>query len=764
MTGRLPELGSRRAEEKAPDFPDREVSCRLSCFLFEFAEKKGIEPGALTAGVRYPREHLLDPSRRIDWLSFRMLMQNVGKSLSDAELMELGREAARSRWARPFGLVVRLLWQVRGLFHQRGDRRPGPGNILVTCLQTAPREIEPNHYELGIYMQEGYEPCREFFVAAAGFLTAWPSVLGLSPAIVAMTEVDAGARYEVRMPPAGGLLARLWSAAARRLASRTESSHLQEALEFLQAGYLELQDHVTWRRRVEEALRESEERFRRLTENARDLIDELDTEGRFLYVSPNHLQVTGHDPEELLGTSAFERLADSSERDSAAETFARILTSGRSRSAIFHARHKDGSSLWFEATGNVFTTASGETRIVVVSRDVTEQKRADEERQSLEARLRHSQKLESLGVLAGGIAHDFNNLLTPILGYVEQGLRDLDAGSPVRASLERVKSGALRAAELTNQLLIHAGESHFVMQALDLSGLVREMASLLETATSRGAEVRYDFASDLPVILGDATQVRQVIMNLITNASEAIGNRPGTITVRTGTMCVGREYLSRTLSGMRVQDGIYVYLEVADDGCGMDEKTIERMFDPFFSTKFTGRGLGLSTLLGIVDGHRGAIRVDSAPGRGTTIRVLFPATEGAQDDAAVCRAEHEGRFEGTVLIIEDDPEVRGVTAWMLESGGFSVLTAEDGCQGVDVFRRNADRISLVLVDLSLPRMCGEEVLREIRRIRPHIPALVVSGYGEKHLADRSAGDAMTDFIPKPYERGVLLEKIRQVLG
>jgi PAS domain S-box-containing protein len=764
MAGRLPELGSPGVKEKAPDFPDREVSCRLSCFLFEFADRKGVESEALAAGVRYPREHLLDPSRRIDWLTFRLLMQNLGKSLSDAELMELGREAARSRWARPFGLVVRLLWQVRGIFHQKGDRRPGPGNILVTCLRTAPVEIEPDHYELGMYMHEGYEPCREFFVAAAGFLTAWPSVLGQGPAVVAMTEVDAGACYEIRVPPAGRLLARFWSAATRRLASRTESRHLQEALEFLQAGYVELQDHVTWRRRVEEALRESEERFRRLTENARDLIDELDTEGRFLYASPNHRQVTGHDPEELLGTSAFDLLADSSERDSARETFAKVVTSGGAPRAIFHGRHKDGSSLWFEATGNIFTTDSGEPRIVVVSRDVTEQKRAEEERENLEAQLRHSQKLESLGVLAGGIAHDFNNLLTPILGYVEQGLGDLDAGSPSRGALERVKSGALRAAELTNQLLIHAGQSHFVMRSLDLSGLVREMASLLETAKSRNAEVRYDFASDLPAILGDAAQVRQVIMNLITNASEAIGDRAGAITVRTGTMCAGREYLSRTLSGTRVEEGIYVYLEVSDDGCGMDEKTVERMFDPFFSTKFTGRGLGLSTLLGIVDGHRGAIRVASAPGRGTTIRVLFPATDGARDEAASSRTEREGRFEGTVLIVEDDSEVRSVTAWMLESGGFSVLTAADGCQGVDVFRQNADRISLVLLDLSLPRMCGQEVLREIRRIRPHTPALVVSGYGEKHLADRIADDALTGFIPKPYERGALLEKIRQVIA
>ncbi len=391
-------------------------------------------------------------------------------------------------------------------------------------------------------------------------------------------------------------------------------------------------------------------------------------------------------------------------------------------------------------------------------------KQAEQARRELEAQMQHAQKLESLGVLAGGIAHDFNNFLMAILANAEMALSKLAPADPARAYLRQVSTAAERAATLTKQMLAYSGRGKFVIQPLDASLLVKEISHLLEVSISKQVTIQYGLAGDLPAVEADAGQLRQIVMNLITNASEAIGERTGLIRVGTGVVDADREYLSRTYVDDGLPAGRYVYIEVTDSGCGMDAETRAKIFDPFFTTKFTGRGLGLAAVLGIVRGHHGALSIDSEPGRGTTFRVLFPASE-IRPDAKPSRGDEAARWlgDGLVLVVDDEEQVRDVTRRMLESRGFSVLTARDGIEALEVFRERADEVDLVLLDLTMPRMGGEETFRRLAELRPGVKTILSSGYGEHDVAERLGRRGLADFIQKPYRPGDLFDKVRRAL-
>ncbi len=397
---------------------------------------------------------------------------------------------------------------------------------------------------------------------------------------------------------------------------------------------------------------------------------------------------------------------------------------------------------------------------------VVEREQSETERRELEARIRQMQKTESLGVLAGGVAHDFNNLLMGVLGNADLALLRLPPTSPIRDHLTAITQATHRAADLTRQMLAYSGKGKFLVESLDLSCLIEEIDHLLSASVSKKAEIGYHLVQNLPAVEADATQIRQVIMNLIANAAEAIGEGSGTISISTGAMDCGRTYLMQSYLDENLPAGTYVYVEVTDTGSGMDEQTRAKIFDPFFTTKFTGRGLGLAAVLGIVRGHRGAINVSSEPQRGTTIRVLFPACPRPTAAPSVPGPELEvpdWRSHGFVLVVDDEEAVLTVAKDMLETLGFEVLAAVDGHQAVEVFRRRADEIRLVLLDMAMPRMDGEEAFLEIRRIRSDARVLLSSGYNEQTATNRFAGRGLAGFIQKPYRLAALREKIRQVL-
>jgi signal transduction histidine kinase/ActR/RegA family two-component response regulator len=404
---------------------------------------------------------------------------------------------------------------------------------------------------------------------------------------------------------------------------------------------------------------------------------------------------------------------------------------------------------------------------------IAESKQAEEEKLALERQVRHAQKLESLGVLAGGIAHDFNNILMAILGNADLALDELSPMSPARGSIREIKKAAKRAAELVKQMLAYSGKGRFVVEPIDAGGLIEEISHLLEVSISKKSVLKHNLAENLPTFDGDVTQIRQVIMNLITNASEAIGDKSGVISLSTGAMGCDRAYLNDINEVVRASldeplpEGVYTYFEVADTGCGMDAETIEKIFDPFFTTKFTGRGLGMSAVLGIVRGHKGALKIYSEVGKGTTFKILFPANELPDNGFALRRKDQaEGKDwlgSGTVLVADDEETVCAVVKKMLELMGFSVLTAPDGREALKVFREHADEIVCVLLDLTMPHMDGEEAFRTMRRLHPGITVILCSGYNEQDATQRFAGKGLAGFIQKPYNMAALREKLVDVL-
>jgi signal transduction histidine kinase/CheY-like chemotaxis protein/sensor domain CHASE-containing protein len=402
--------------------------------------------------------------------------------------------------------------------------------------------------------------------------------------------------------------------------------------------------------------------------------------------------------------------------------------------------------------------------LLVIIRDVTHLKRNEAEQREFARRLQETQKLESLGIIAGGIAHDFNNLLTIILGNANIARLKLPPSSNIHECLSRIEATSLRAADLCKQMLAYSGKGLFVIRRIDVSKLVQDTTELLQLSISKKATIQLQLASTLPPVLADATQLQQILMNLVTNASDAIGTRDGVICIRSGIVQADRKSLRDFSPATDIPDGEYVFLEVSDDGCGMPPEVREKIFDPFFSTKFTGRGLGLAAVLGIVRSHRGAITVQSEAGKGSTFRLLLPPSEGSVDKVVrPVEPNSTWKGQGAILLAEDEEAVRITTADLLRSGGFSVDVAENGRSAVDKFRAAPDRYQAVLLDLTMPNGDGEEAFLEIRQIRPHAMVLIMSGFSPQHVLDRFKGKGLNGFIQKPFQAKDLIDALRKII-
>jgi PAS domain S-box-containing protein len=532
--------------------------------------------------------------------------------------------------------------------------------------------------------------------------------------------------------------------------------------------YFSIIRDITERKRAEAALRESEERLRLALSAAKQGLYDLNVQTGDAVVTPEYARMLGYAPEEFIETNAkwIERLYPD-DRVPVADTYRAYVSGALPEYRVeFRQRTETGDWKWILSIGKIveYDASGNPLRMLGTHTDITDRKRAEEERLDLERRLLHAQKLESLGILAGGIAHDFNNLLMAVLGNLDLALRKVSPVSPARANLEQSAQAARRATDLTRQMLAYSGKGRFIVKAMDLSELVDENTHLFRASVARTATLDVRLDRSLPPIEADAGQVQQVIMNLITNASEAIGDMSGTITVATGVQECDAQCLKRS----RIEDvpsaGRFVYLEVSDTGCGMNDQTQQRLFDPFFTTKAPGRGLGMSAILGIVRGHGGAIFVESAAGKGTTIRILFPAVAGtrAEHDVATGARAREAAapaMSGTVLVVDDEEIVRMVCKEMVESLGLQVLTAVDGRDAVDLFTKHADSISHVILDLSMPNMDGMAAFTELVRIKPGIKVILSSGFDEKDSLQRLPGPGPAGFIQKPYS----LKNLRDAL-
>ena len=413
----------------------------------------------------------------------------------------------------------------------------------------------------------------------------------------------------------------------------------------------------------------------------------------------------------------------------------------------------------------VASIEDGERRLDGVIADITKSRQAEEERLRLEGSFQQAQKLESLGLMAGGIAHDFNNLLTGVLGNARLASENLPDDSSAQPSLARVERAALRAADLCGKMLAYAGMGSFETEPVDLRELAEEMGDLLRATISPKVALENEFAAELPRVEADATQLRQVVMNLITNASEAIGVEPGIVRIRVGVRVCSREVLERTHLGSGLPEGRYVFIEVADNGCGMGEEVQRRIFEPFFSTKFMGRGLGLAAVLGIIRAHGGTLDVQSIPGQGSRLTVLLPPAEEVPERPGIQPppAETVWRGCGTVLLVDDESVAREVGREFLERAGLRVQTAEDGMAAVELLQRHLGEIECVLLDLTMPGMDGVETHDQLRRVDPELPVILCSGYPERSAVERFAGRGLAGFLEKPYTPERLIAVLHRVL-
>ncbi len=475
----------------------------------------------------------------------------------------------------------------------------------------------------------------------------------------------------------------------------------------------------------------------------------LDRHFRIRFVNAAALVFGSVNRETLIGRNLWDQYPEL-EGSIFHQSYASVLAEGTPR---HFEEHRAASDTWVSVLA--YPADDG---VVAVLQDITSRQRAER----LDAEFHQSQKLESLGTLAGGIAHDFNNLLVGILGNASLALLDLTADSPARRGVEEIEQAGQRAAELTRQLLAYAGKGRFVVESVDASAIISEMAALLRTGVSKQASMQLDLPTLLPAVDVDTTQFRQVVMNLVTNASDALAGDAGLISIRTGHLQLNVDYLTSCVGGSNARPGEFVFVEVRDTGAGMDSPTIARIFDPFFSTKFIGRGLGLAATLGIMRGHRGAIRVLSEVGAGTSMTLHFPISDRRPPANSTPRDTH-WRGTGRVLVVDDEASVRSVTRALLQRRGFEVTDVAHGLAALDAFRTHPDDYSLVLLDLTMPGLGGEDTFRALRELRPNLRVVLMSGYNEHEVTRLFVGRGLAGFLQKPFRADELYATVARIL-
>jgi len=517
---------------------------------------------------------------------------------------------------------------------------------------------------------------------------------------------------------------------------------------------------ITDRKHAEEILREAEDRLRLAPEAARIGIWNWDLVKQNFVCSAELEQIFGVAQRSSGGVEAsFFSLIHPDDRVEARKAIARAIEQRSPFEIQFRYRHASGKLRWMLCRGNVCSDSSGvPCRVVGIGIDITDQKRNEEH-------LRHTQKLESLGVLAGGIAHDFNNLLVGIMGNASLAAESLAADHSVRNQLDEIVLAGQKAAHLTRQMLAYAGKGKFVMERLDLSTLIRDTERLLRSSILKHVDLRLDLGAGLPCVEADAGQMQQLIMNLVINAAEAITDQQGgTVLVRTGLQRVDETRVGTQFTGQEVAPGNYVALEVHDSGIGMDEATQARIFEPFFTTKFVGRGLGLSAVSGIVRSHKGELNVISSPGEGATFQVLLPAVSESRKTVESGSAGAKLEGSGSVLVVDDESCVRNLAQTALKKYGYTVLVAEDAVSAIEILRQARQPIAAVLLDLSMPRMSAQQAVERIQTGWPETRILLSSGYDEEEVLSGFRGTQLAGFLQKPYTPAQLAEKIRAAIG
>jgi len=533
---------------------------------------------------------------------------------------------------------------------------------------------------------------------------------------------------------------------------------------------------ITERKRVENELQKSHSLMASIIESPDNIIIfALDKD--YNYVSFNEAHKVEmkkiYNADIQIGQFIFSYMPNKEDQLKAEVNYKRVLCGER-----FIVIQKYGFAekrIWYELSFNPIKDNTGiVSGFTIFSQNITARRQAEEDKLNFEKQIQHSQKLESLGVLAGGIAHDFNNILMGIMGYTDLAMYEIRPVSPAYEYVQGIGETTRKAAGLVKQMLAYSGKGKFSLEPIDLNEVIEETVQMLNVSISKKAVVKYNF-SPTPVLMeGDPAQLRQIIMNLTINASEAIEEKSGVIALTTGTMYCDRRYIDATgfeaqlALTNKLREGMYGFLEVSDTGIGMSKQTINRIFEPFFTTKFTGRGLGLSAILGIVRGHHGIVKIYSELGKGTTFKILFPLFDNSGTNSSKSVATNDKSMtwqgQGLFLIADDEEAIRSVAKHMIQKLGFEILTAENGREAIEVFSQHADKIVGVLLDLTMPHKDGAEVYQAIKQLNPDINVILSSGYNEQDATQKFIGKGLAGFIQKPYGSADLLKKIIEVMS
>jgi len=526
---------------------------------------------------------------------------------------------------------------------------------------------------------------------------------------------------------------------------------VQQRTQELRQSNAKLQGEVEQRQRLFDALAGSEANWRSLAEQVPEVIVRIDSDYTISFINHN---ISNRTPETLIGAPAAAIHSQAPYQTLLTQSIGTVFQTGETVQYESEEETAEGHTWQLNRVGAIQQDGAV-AAVILVSTDITEQKQT-------EAAMYQMQKLESLGILAGGVAHDFNNLLTAMLMQLSLAATKLPPDHPVQRHLQRTVNAAERATELTRQMLNYAGRTQSETQLLDLNDLITDNIHLFSASIPKNISLTSQLSRDIPLVVGDKGQIQQLIMNLILNSADAIGPKAGSITVTTKIQELTEEDAHHwRWFGTPVTAGRYVQLAVDDTGCGMDAQTLTKIFDPFFTTKFTGRGLGLASVIGIVRAHKGGLHVASTVGKGTTFTLVFPAATTEAPLAAPNKENVTLSAQGElVLVIDDEEIVREGMADTLTTAGLHVLTAADGPTGLQLVRQHGQEIKLILLDLSMPGMSGEEVFDQLQALAVAIPVLLVSGYSRTEIMERFVSTGLAGFIQKPYTADTFLQQVQ----
>jgi PAS domain S-box-containing protein len=508
------------------------------------------------------------------------------------------------------------------------------------------------------------------------------------------------------------------------------------------------------------ALKESEEKYRLLVEHQTDLLVKVDREGRFQFVSPSYCRMFSKTEEELLG-KAFMPLVHPDDRETTEKEMENLYHPPHTAYIEQRAMTKDGWT-WLAWLDTAVLDEKGDvTEIIGLGRDITDRKQVEMEKAKLQSQLQQSQKMESIGTLAGGIAHDFNNILGIILGNAELAMDDVPEWNPARKNLDEVRKACMRAKDVVRQILSFSRKSEIEQKSINIASVVVESLKLSRASIPTSIEIRQNIANDVDDVLGDPTQIHQIMINLCTNAAHAMENDGGILEVTLENTEIDEDTASQY---PELNPGPHVHLGVSDTGDGIKPEVVGRVFDPYFTTKDVGKGtgMGLAVVHGIVKSHHGSILVESEPGKGTTFKILFPAVKEKVGDEPK-EAQELPTGNERILFVDDEESMVNLNQQRLERLGYKVIGETDPSEALEFFRTNPDQIDLIISDMTMPHMTGDKLAQEILNIRSDMPIILCTGYSKRMSEDRAQEIGIRKYIEKPIEMANLARSIREVL-